>query len=181
MINYFYHLDYSTDPPTKKADNHVIESIDDAPLSVESPIPHDYGWGMTKNKKKKLQREVSYLSGTVRKTRAYDLIQHANVYAIAEQYNINGLKLLARQKFDLASAAHWDTPEFLEAIHAVYTTTIETDRGLRNIVLRTLDDNNRLLDMGETRAVLQEIHALAYELLIYKHTGDFESFGGLEP
>jgi len=172
MIYYFYHLDYHTKTPSNSADS---SAKDTDPISWGNNI-----FAVPSNKKKQSKSTMSsksYSLSFLQSTHAFDLIEHVNVYAIAEKFNISGLKLLATQKFDSASAAHWDTPEFLKAIHQVYTTTIESDRGLRNVVLRTLNDHSRLLDKGEIRAVLQQIHALAYELLIYKHTGDVEVFG----
>ncbi len=58
---------------------------------------------------------------------------HAKIYALAEKYLIPGLKALAVRKFDIASAKHWDSDDFLKAAQEAYTSTIETDRGLKAI------------------------------------------------
>lgn len=83
--------------------------------------------------------------------RCHAAIVHAQMYAIGEKYLIPGLKSLARARFRGEFEDHPSTtPVVMNAtvISEVYTTTPETDRGLRDFVLeyalrriRKLKDN----------------------------------------
>ncbi|KAI0184039.1 hypothetical protein EV127DRAFT_351381 [Xylaria flabelliformis] len=97
------------------------------------------------------------------------LVLHAKIYALAEKYNICGLKDFALQEFKAAAAEHWATPGFLEAAREAYISTIEADRGLRDIVVATFHRHSELLNQEETLSVLKESGMLAYDLLIYTH------------
>ncbi len=56
------------------------------------------------------------------------------VYSIADKYDIENLKVLAKVKFeDLASAA-WDCEEFPAIVATVFDSTPDTDLGLRDVV-----------------------------------------------
>jgi hypothetical protein len=48
------------------------------------------------------------------------LVVHAKIYALAEKYLIPGLKTLAVRKFDIASAKHWDSDDFLKATRGIH-------------------------------------------------------------
>ncbi|KAI0859965.1 hypothetical protein F4860DRAFT_481275 [Xylaria cubensis] len=98
------------------------------------------------------------------------LVLHAKIYALAEKYNICGLKDFALQEFKAAAAEHWATPGFLEAARVAYISTIEADRGLRDVVVTTFHRHSELLNQEETLSVLKESGMLAYDLLIYVHT-----------
>ncbi|KAI0398402.1 hypothetical protein F5Y17DRAFT_1853 [Xylariaceae sp. FL0594] len=181
MIYYFYHLDYTTD--TLGSDDAVAES-------TESVMASDYlsNYTVTTSvKKRRMKQTVTRVPttsggmGSGERARPSDLVQHVNVYAIGEQYNIGGLKSLTKKKFANASAAHWNTPQYLEAVHQVYRTTVESDRGLRNLVLQTLAAQTTLLRKDEMKAVLQQTSQLTYELLIYKETHNLTEFGSPQP
>jgi hypothetical protein len=65
------------------------------------------------------------------------LVTHAKVYALADKYNISGLKVLACSKFrDIKGVGHFTSVGFHEAIDVVFTTTPDTDVGLRAIVAK---------------------------------------------
>ncbi|EKG22349.1 hypothetical protein MPH_00329 [Macrophomina phaseolina MS6] len=62
------------------------------------------------------------------------MIFHVHVYALGEVYDITGLKKLAVQNF--GREANHTFPLFPAAVRAVYETTPQSDRGLRDVVLR---------------------------------------------
>jgi hypothetical protein len=74
------------------------------------------------------------------------------------------LKDLARRKFEAQVAQHWDHAEFAEALEEVYCTTIDTDRGLRDVVLHTFRENPRLTMKVEIEAAVRDLAPLAFEL-----------------
>ncbi|KAK3331541.1 BTB/POZ protein [Apodospora peruviana] len=95
------------------------------------------------------------------------LVTHAKVYAFAEQYLIDGLKRLALRKFKMVATQSLDVNDFLQAAQEVYTSTIEEDRGLRDIVVETLFKHPAWLDENKVQYVIKEMGALTFDLIMY--------------
>lgn len=95
---------------------------------------------------------------------APDLVTHARVYALAEKYGISGLKELAKEKFEVMANESWEESGYLEAMHEVYTTTVESDRGLRNVVVQAFRRNPDLVRRDEVQRVVQHTAPLAWDL-----------------
>jgi hypothetical protein len=93
-----------------------------------------------------------------------NLTSHAKVYALAEKFGIRGLKALALDKFAAEAAKHWDSPDFSQAAHEVYTSTVESDRGLRDEVVKILYRNPELLSKEDIQHVVREL-PMGYDLL----------------
>ncbi|KAF5989217.1 amino acid transport gap1 [Fusarium coicis] len=81
---------------------------------------------------------------------------HAKVYALGEKYGIKPLKALALRKFEAEAPFRIHTDDFLEAIREAYTSTIETDRPLRDAVVAILRSNKNLLKKDSVKAVLKD-------------------------
>ncbi|KAK4446212.1 BTB/POZ protein [Podospora aff. communis PSN243] len=96
------------------------------------------------------------------------LVTHAKVYALAEKYIIDGLKGLALRKFKAATES-LDVDHFLQATQEVYTSTIEGDRGLRDVIVAILFNNPRWLDESKVQHVIKDLGALAFDLVMYTH------------
>ena len=92
------------------------------------------------------------------------LVLHTRVYALAEKYDIPSLKQLARGKFEMAMACYYDSPEFADAIEEVYCSTIDSDRGLRDIVLEAFKSHPQLANTQDVFAVITDTPSLAFEL-----------------
>jgi len=92
------------------------------------------------------------------------LVTHAKVYAIAEKYGIPGLKSLARKKFAHQIELHIDSPELPEACQEAYETTVDTDRGLRDVVIQTFRSNPDLSLRQDMEMAIRETPGLAFEL-----------------
>ena len=60
------------------------------------------------------------------------------VYAMAEKFQIPPLKKLAAQKFEKLIGTQWDRDTFPAIIRAVYESTPRGDRGLRDVVVKTV-------------------------------------------
>lgn len=93
-----------------------------------------------------------------------DLVTHARVYAAAEKYGIPGLKALAQQKFEIQVASRWNDVDFLDAMEEVYASTVDSDRGLRNVVVHVFRAHPQLARQQTTKAVVDDIAPLAQEL-----------------
>lgn len=92
------------------------------------------------------------------------LVQHTRVYALAEKYDIPSLKQLAKSKFEMAMACNYDSPEFADAIEEVYCSTIDSDRGLRDVVLETFKCHPQLASTQDVYEVIKDTPTLAMEL-----------------
>jgi hypothetical protein len=84
---------------------------------------------------------------------SHQLLLHSKVYEAAEMYDIKGLKELARRRFSGACTKYWDEDEFVEAANHACTTTPEKDRGLRDVIIKTIADHTILLD----KALIEEL------------------------
>ena len=62
------------------------------------------------------------------------LMANTLVYSIADKYDIEGLKALAKLSFEAISFAAWDCEDFPAVVDKVFDTTPESDLGLRDVV-----------------------------------------------
>ncbi|KAM0718483.1 hypothetical protein Q7P37_005553 [Cladosporium fusiforme] len=92
------------------------------------------------------------------------LLMHTRVYALAEKYDIPCLKQLAQSKFEMAMACYYDSSEFADAIEEVYCSTIDSDRGLRDVVLQAFRSHPALATTQDVYAVIKDTPTLALEL-----------------
>lgn len=92
------------------------------------------------------------------------LVLHTQVYALGEKYDIPSLKQLARQKFEMAAACYYDAAELAEAIEVVYQSTIDTDRGLRDVVVQLFTMHPQLAHTQDMYAAIKDTPGLALDL-----------------
>ncbi|KAF5620789.1 hypothetical protein F52700_11115 [Fusarium sp. NRRL 52700] len=90
---------------------------------------------------------------------------HTKVYAIGEKYGIELLKALALSKFRSEVQNTGQKDDFLAAIREAYTSTIETDRPLRDAVVAFLRSHKHLLKKKFMKKVLKETD-LGFDLLM---------------
>ncbi|KAK0252130.1 hypothetical protein LTR91_005568 [Friedmanniomyces endolithicus] len=93
-----------------------------------------------------------------------NLVIHARVYALAEKYDIPSLKHIAKQKLEMAMACNYDSPDLPLAIEEVYCSTIDTDRGLRDIVCEAFRCHPQLASTPDVRQAIFELPSLALDL-----------------
>ncbi|KAF2807560.1 uncharacterized protein BDZ99DRAFT_447950 [Mytilinidion resinicola] len=96
---------------------------------------------------------------------ADQLLTHAKMYEIGEKYDVIGLKDLSQEKFSRTCGLFWNDPKFPVAAHHAFSTTPDHDKGLRDLVFKTLSDHLELIDKPEIEAVLTEFNGLAFGLL----------------
>ncbi|EEP81658.1 predicted protein [Uncinocarpus reesii 1704] len=88
--------------------------------------------------------------------RVSPLFLNAQVYSLAERLGIPCLMEKAKEIFKDIASTCWDMDDFPPVILEVYTTTPETDRGLRDLIVRTCIANlESLLKKGEFLSVLE--------------------------
>jgi len=74
------------------------------------------------------------------------------------------LKSLARAKFAAQAALHYATAEFAEAMGDVYESTVDSDRGLRDIIIQTFRAHPELARSKDVEVVVRQCPDLAWEL-----------------
>jgi hypothetical protein len=92
------------------------------------------------------------------------LVVHAKVYALSKKYNINGLKLLALEKFRIEADQDWDTADFLLAAKEVYTSTSTADQEIRDAVTTIVYEHPEILDRDETQELIKGLD-LGFDVL----------------
>ncbi|QVM07886.1 hypothetical protein D8B26_002583 [Coccidioides posadasii str. Silveira] len=93
------------------------------PSAVEAMIHFMYG--------------IDYDSSGSSRGRVSPLFFNAQIYALAEEYEVQKLKELAKEKFATSVRACWDMDDFPPVIVEVYNTTPSADRGLRDVIVNT--------------------------------------------
>lgn len=94
-----------------------------------------------------------------------DFVLHAKIYALGEKYEIKDLKALALQKFAFEATACWSFSSFRIGAKEAYTSTVDEDRGMRDIVVETVLKHRLLISMPDFKNVLKETD-LGYDLLM---------------
>ena len=71
------------------------------------------------------------------------LVFNANMYAVAEKYDVPLLKVLAKEKFSVALDKYdWRSlNSFVSATDVIYTNTVTSDRGLRDLIIPEVKAN----------------------------------------
>ena len=64
------------------------------------------------------------------------LLNNIAVYAVADKYDIPSLKVLARSKVDVLISGHSLTSDLPTLIDAIFSTTPDTDGGLRQVAIK---------------------------------------------
>jgi hypothetical protein len=184
MIDYLYRLDY--DHTNGKTSSHDVVEQRPEPTSVrDSEAPDDavaiyqpedfqlfHRRHIVEEENRKDKGSISYdehlETNHLDRPRSLKtgLATHARMYALADKYQISGLKALAQRKFQKAALQHWNSEEFAPALRIVYTSTLEEDRGLRDVVISTIS-RDRLLEKPDVRTTVKDLPELAFGLLMY--------------
>ncbi len=69
-------------------------------------------------------------------THSSDYSLHVEMYALADQYDIPALGDLAKARFDGICTLEWNPKSFVDIIPRVYESTLESNEGLREVVIR---------------------------------------------
>ncbi|KAI7908589.1 hypothetical protein M0657_012179 [Pyricularia oryzae] len=96
------------------------------------------------------------------------LIDHCDVYTLADYLQVNELKVLAASKFRAEAKKHWNHSDFYETIQSIYGTSTPNDRLLRDIVVDVIKEHKELLDRFEYQDLVSQLD-LSFELLMAVH------------
>lgn len=166
MIYYFYHLNYNTSLLDTLTDGVYMDEGGTARTDPAQDVHMDEKEEPV-YKEERLTYEAPIDIPRLAMQRPSDLVVHAKVYGLAEKYLIGGLKDLAVKKFKTAAQKECPIDSFFEAAEEVYTSTIDTDRGLRDVVVTILYNHKQMLDHGKSQTALKTLDALTYDLLMY--------------
>ncbi|KAH7468414.1 hypothetical protein FOMA001_g15667 [Fusarium oxysporum f. sp. matthiolae] len=152
MIGYLYNIDYN--PTTKQMpdyDDDVEAELSDTEYDAET---RSKSWNGEDG------RSVNLLLSP-------QLSLHAEVYALGEKYRIEGLKKAAKGKFESEiQSGNVGIDDFAEAAEEVYTSTVNEDRGLRDVVVKMIEQDILLLDHVVVREVMRATD-FALDVLLY--------------
>jgi hypothetical protein len=91
---------------------------------------------------------------------------NARVYAIADKYFIQGLKVLSKKKFRKSLELRKDSKTISNAVRIVYTSTPDADRGLRSVITDIVKEcGNSLLENEDFKTMLTAVPEFALDLL----------------
>ncbi len=94
------------------------------------------------------------------------LLVNAKIYIIADKYDIQALKEWAVAKYKEVLPVTWNSPSSIESASLVFEKTPESDRMLREVIIRKASENAKsLFDRGEFVALLQSHSDFAVEVL----------------
>lgn len=95
----------------------------------------------------------------------FELFSSVRVYAIAEKYEIPGLKELARSKFAKWTKGNWNSLHCSAMAAEAFTTTSMEDTGPRDIVADIVVQNISLVSKAEWQEVIAKNDYLSRKLL----------------
>lgn len=94
------------------------------------------------------------------------LTNNVLVYALADKYNLFLLKYLAQTKFEVRAADEWAAEDIISILPKVYTTTPDSDRGLRRIMLDVcLRSMEHLMCHKNFRTMLKGDASMCFDVL----------------
>jgi hypothetical protein len=93
------------------------------------------------------------------------LVSSVRVYAIADKYDIQPLKELAKERFCNWAEDNWDHENFSDIVRELFESTPNSDRGLRDFVIRIVATHADLLSQKDKfRQVIEDFGDLGLGL-----------------
>ncbi|KKZ63347.1 hypothetical protein EMCG_02348 [[Emmonsia] crescens] len=140
------------DEEWKETTDNSIDLMNDDPRTIEAMIYFMY--------------ESDYDSSGNSQGRISPMLFNAKVYGVAEKYGVSRLKQEAKAKFEDAVRTCWDMDDFTPTIMEVYTSTISTDRGLRDVLVDTTSTHIKsLLQKGPFVLILEECAGFSADVI----------------
>ncbi|KAI4088817.1 MAG: hypothetical protein LQ344_005794 [Seirophora lacunosa] len=177
LLQYLYTTDYNDSDDNDVNDHDTAEEADekgsaaDASLTSLLVIAHidDATSSVTSNVFGKENEDESVIPN------ASFIMNNAAVYALAEKYDIPALKNLAKEKFEARCRGfRWADANLVVALEMVYSSTPETDRGLRDIMARVClqhidESSGKVLDAPQLQELMIKEGALGVDVLVRAH------------
>lgn len=98
------------------------------------------------------------------------LLFNVKVYAIADKFEVEYLKIQAKLTFVTLAQDYWNSDEFLTATFEAYTTTPKLDRGLRDVVVAVCQKHRKeLRERKGFEKLVEETPGLATDIVLLSH------------
>jgi speckle-type POZ protein len=98
------------------------------------------------------------------------MVFNAQVYRIADKYDIPALKTYSKNKFASAITFGWNTDDFPGAVSLIYDTTPLEDRGLRDLVVDiTWKNIDKLIGRDGFCELLRKTADFTADLILFLH------------
>lgn len=95
------------------------------------------------------------------------MLFNVEVYAIADRYEVEYLKVQSKLNFANLVHEHWNSNRFLIAIRSAYLSTPSPDRGLRDVIVAICQEKRmELCKMQGLEELLEEIPSFASDLVL---------------
>ncbi|KAF5689980.1 kelch repeat BTB domain-containing protein [Fusarium denticulatum] len=174
MIGYLYNIDYN---PTRSQmpdyEDDVEAELSDTEYDGEARYRMKlFGAEFIERKRIKQLKEHEWGGWKSEESPiSSQLCLQAKVYALGEKYGMQGLKNAAKGAFESEIVSgNVAVDEFAEAVEEVYTSTVSEDRGLRDVVLKMIEQDILLLDHVVVREVMRATD-FALDVLLYMSQG----------
>ncbi|KAF5561715.1 kelch repeat BTB domain-containing protein [Fusarium napiforme] len=174
MIGYLYNIDYNptrTQMPDYEDD--VEAELSDTEYDGEARYRMKlFGAEFIERKRIKQLKELEWGGWKAEESPiSSQLCLQAKVYALGEKYGMQGLKNVARGAFESEiQSGNVGVDDFAEAVEEVYTSTVSEDRGLRDVLVRMIEQDILLLEHGVVREVMRTTN-FALDVLLYMSQG----------
>ncbi|KAF4437653.1 polyketide synthase [Fusarium austroafricanum] len=158
------------------APKYSFEFLDDDPETVDCLIQHLYLHNYQSIPHKPREESNSDITREMEETPEGDTrvddshpTFHVRVYAIAEKYDVMGLKDCAIREFEEVMKKRPSSEQFINSAEEAYTSTIPEDKHMRNAIVRNFHAHPEWLDEKCVQDVIQKIPQLLYDLLMCWH------------
>ncbi|KAL8734282.1 MAG: hypothetical protein Q9181_003249 [Wetmoreana brouardii] len=176
MLKYLYTADYDDMDHVQREGNKKTQNEDQSSSAADlwSAYPKDDGGSVLESSTEALSirscedgKEPDSEAGERRRLAVSAPLNNVLVYALAEKYDIQTLKILSQAKFRSCSQEEWNDDDILTVLQLIYETTPGTDRGLRDIILNICSKHrDGLIRNTRFPGVLEKDSLLAYDMLI---------------
>jgi hypothetical protein len=95
------------------------------------------------------------------------LLLDVKLYIMGDKYDVQRLKSLAKAKYETAVATEWNIDSsFSASLKLLYEETLDSDRFLKDIAMKTASDHAKeLTDRGEFVSLCKENGEIAFDIL----------------
>ncbi|OQE14975.1 hypothetical protein PENFLA_c034G10118 [Penicillium flavigenum] len=146
---------HTADQALKESETaHVFDMKDEHPRIVEAMIRSFYGLHYDINQPPQM----------------CPLLFNGKVYAIADKFEVEYLKIQAKLTFVTLAQDYWNSDEFLTAAFEAYTTAPKSDRGLRDVVVAVCQKHRKELRKRKAfEKLVEETPGLATDIVLLSH------------
>ncbi|PVI05410.1 hypothetical protein DM02DRAFT_686342, partial [Periconia macrospinosa] len=159
LIHYLYKADYAPCLVTEKAEEHTCGWK--TGFEHDACIHHRCSPTTCAFKCRDRVCDLCFPAGYIDGSAPADLQLHIKVYQLADMYQIDNLKILAKHKLQIACRMFWDTEEFVSAARLA----VDVDMAVGSVFCHTVAYRQVLLKKKGIASMLEENRTLAMYIL----------------